>query len=58
MVIELFKLFLELIDIIILNEMEVELLIGILINNESDMKEIVIYFFDLGIFVVLIILGE
>lgn len=56
--IELPKSLLELTDIIIPNETEAELLTGISINNESDMKETATYFLDLGISAVLITLGE
>lgn len=42
--IELPKSLLELTDIIIPNETEAELLTGISINNESDMKETATYF--------------
>ncbi len=55
--IELPKSLLELTDIIIPNETEAELLTGISINNESDMKETATYFLDLGISAVLITLG-
>ncbi len=56
--IELPKSLLELTDIIIPNETEAELLTGISINNESDMKETATYFLDLGISAVLITLGS
>ncbi|MDU5139368.1 ribokinase [Staphylococcus sp.] len=56
--IELPKSLLELTDIIIPNETEAELLTGISINNESDMKETATYFLELGISAVLITLGE
>ena len=56
--IELPKSLLELTDIIIPNETEAELLTGISINNESDMKETATYFLNLGISAVLITLGE
>ena len=56
--IDLPKSLLALTDIIIPNETEAELLSGISITNQDNMKETVEYFFKLGISTILITLGE
>ena len=56
--IDLPKSLLTLTDIIIPNETEAELLSGISITNQDNMKETVEYFFKLGISTILITLGE
>ena len=56
--IDLPKSLLTLTDIIIPNETEAELLSGISITNQDNMKETVEYFFKLGISTILITLGN